>query len=165
MLELRIPPTTVAPAPAPTATPSVAPDALVHTVLHSVLQGVARTLTSSPWLTAGFAVLLVIAVGRVFRKVVYPSGPRDPLRLFTSGDKATILARAGGRCESHSAIVGRCQAVNDLQADHVIPWSRSGRTAIENGQALCKQHNRAKSAKVPFKWQRRALDKRRQSYL
>lgn len=33
---------------------------------------------------------------------------------------------------------------NEMDADHVTPWSRGGTTSIENCQMLCKTHNRAK---------------------
>lgn len=101
---------------------------------------------------------------KVVRKDLYPSGASGRSAAVPAADKAVILARAGRRCEHHSPVCGRCRAANDLQADHVIPWSRSGPTNISDGQALCKRHNRAKGASVPFVRQRRALEKRREHY-
>jgi hypothetical protein len=150
------------PPPKPTTT---APSSVANALLHSVWHGIWQAFSSSPWLAVLLAAFIALAVLRVVRKVIYPSGNRDPVRLFSGANKAMILARAGGRCERHSWVTGRCQELDNLQADHVIPWSRSGTTSISNGQALCKHHNRAKAANVPFKWQRRALDKRRESYL
>lgn len=34
---------------------------------------------------------------------------------------------------------------HDFEADHLKPWSREGLTTIDNGQVLCKHHNRVKS--------------------
>jgi 5-methylcytosine-specific restriction endonuclease McrA len=86
------------------------------------------------------------------------------VRRFSRADKSAILTRAGGRCEHHGWLFGRCRETIGLEADHVHPWSRGGPTAIANGQALCRRHNRLKRATVPFAWQLRALEKRRAAY-
>ena len=78
--------------------------------------------------------------------------------------EAVILTRAGHRCEHHHLLLGRCRTTDQLEADHIHPWSRGGQTALANGQALCKQHNRAKRATVPYGWQLRALERRRTTY-
>lgn len=75
-----------------------------------------------------------------------------------------MLSRAGGRCEHHSALTGRCRTTTDLEADHVHPHSRGGRTNLTNGQALCRRHNRRKHARVPYAWQLNQLARRRGSY-
>ena len=36
------------------------------------------------------------------------------------------------------------------EADHIIPWSKGGRTISENGQLIAKRINRAKSDSVDF---------------
>ncbi len=55
--------------------------------------------------------------------------------------RALLLRAAGGRC-------GRCGCAlgADWQADHVEPWSRTGRTNALGMQALCPSCNRAKGA-------------------
>jgi hypothetical protein len=35
---------------------------------------------------------------------------------------------------------------------------------VANAQALCGRHNRAKAATVPFRWQLRAIERRRTRY-
>lgn len=35
----------------------------------------------------------------------------------------------------------------DMGADHIIPWSKGGKTERDNCQMLCKHHNRSKGAK------------------
>lgn len=37
--------------------------------------------------------------------------------------------------------------LEEMEADHIVPWSKGGRTVIENGQLLCRDCNRRKSAK------------------
>lgn len=32
-----------------------------------------------------------------------------------------------------------------MEADHITPWSKGGKTLVENCQMLCKEHNRRKS--------------------
>lgn len=133
---------------------------IAGSVLHAVWTGV----ISSAWgaLAAGLFVLL--AAVRAVQAVRYPRWVRDPVRRFSRIDKLEILRRAGGRCEHHAWIAGRCPATDALEADHVIPWSRSGPTIVGNGQALCRRHNRSKRATIPFGWQLRALAKRRVGY-
>ena len=35
------------------------------------------------------------------------------------------------------------------EADHIKPWSKGGRTTIENGQLIKKAYNRVKSNSIP----------------
>ena len=35
--------------------------------------------------------------------------------------------------------------LEDMHADHKIPWSKGGHTTLENGQMLCREHNLEKS--------------------
>jgi hypothetical protein len=95
--------------------------------------------------------------------VAHPFTGRDPIRLFDRADKAELLRRAGGRCEHHAWLGGRCKATEFLEADHVHPW-RGGWTHVSNGQILCKSHNREKRASIPFNWQLRGIAKRRAAY-
>lgn len=37
--------------------------------------------------------------------------------------------------------------IEEMDADHIIPWSKGGKTEISNCQMLCKHHNRSKGAK------------------
>ena len=120
-------------------------------------------ISSSPWLGVLLVALVVGSFVRFVRDIVH-SGPKDPVRLFSRQDKAAILARAGGRCEFHGWLFGRCDATDRLEADHVHPHSRGGWTNVANGQALCRRHNMMKRASMPYGWQLRALEKRRRSY-
>ena len=37
--------------------------------------------------------------------------------------------------------------IEEMHADHIIPWSKGGHTTLENGQMLCREHNLAKGNK------------------
>ena len=89
---------------------------------------------------------------------------RDPQRLFTSRQKNALIARAQGRCEHKNPLWLRCRATTGLQADHVVPWSRGGATALTNGAALCQRHNARKSNRMPSPLYRWRLRQRRRNY-
>ena len=42
---------------------------------------------------------------------------------------------------------GKHFEINEMQADHITPWSKGGKTAQDNCQMLCATHNRAKGNK------------------
>lgn len=65
------------------------------------------------------------------------------IRAFTLSQKTTVYARQKGIC-------ARCQKVcepNEMEADHIMPWSQGGKTDVENCQMLCRECNRRKSDK------------------
>lgn len=71
----------------------------------------------------------------------------DPRRYFDDSEKDLIIKRDGQRCAHIDAATGeQCTetAYNKLEVDHVIPWSKGGRTNIDNAQLLCKHHNTSK---------------------
>lgn len=137
--------------------------ALLRSIVDGVVRGAVHAAASSPVVLALFILVGVTVAVRVVRGVLYLGWRRDPVRLFPRADKAVILLRAGNRCEKH-ALFGRCRAVETLEADHIHPWSRGGQTALPNGQALCRRHNRLKRAVIPFGWQVRRLERRRAAY-
>lgn len=63
-------------------------------------------------------------------------------RQFDDDQKKTMYANQGGRCR----LCNKPFDLEKMHADHVIPWSRGGKTSIENGQMLCIQCNLKKSA-------------------
>jgi hypothetical protein len=70
-----------------------------------------------------------------------PQGPLYPDDGFVSPDlRAAIYARDGYRCL-------RCKREENLQIDHVKPWSRGGYTTEANLQTLCGRCNRWKGTK------------------
>lgn len=72
---------------------------------------------------------------------------RDGQRLFSLDQKIAIWERAQHQCEWGEG-ESRCPATfsdpRDADADHVVKWSESGRTTIDNGRLLCTKHNRGR---------------------
>lgn len=65
------------------------------------------------------------------------------LRQFDGRIKRRVFERQGGKCE-------QCRQpfpIEEMEADHITPWSLGGRTVEDNCQVLCKEHNRRKAAR------------------
>jgi len=69
---------------------------------------------------------------------------RDSRRRFRGTVRSTVWTRDGGVCWYCGATV----TLDRVQIDHVIPWSRGGRTVEDNGVTSCAPCNRSKSNKV-----------------
>ncbi|NJL39327.1 MAG: HNH endonuclease [Leptolyngbyaceae cyanobacterium RM2_2_4] len=65
-------------------------------------------------------------------------------RHFTSIQKLIILKRSGYLCE----ICGVSLTPETFHADHKIPYSLGGETAVYNGQALCSTCNLKKGNRL-----------------
>jgi 5-methylcytosine-specific restriction endonuclease McrA len=128
------------------------------------LEDVLNASSSAPWVAGFFAVMAFSTLVRGVRRVVHGRHPKDPQRRFSGFQREEIFTRAGNRCEHHSWPFGRCGETDHLQADHVHPHSWGGATAIENGQVLCRRHNKQKAARVPWNWQLARLARRRGAY-
>ena len=65
-----------------------------------------------------------------------------------SKHKTLSAAKSAKKCPlcaiGHDANAKRIWKFNEMDADHVTPWSKGGATDIRNCQMLCKTHNRAK---------------------
>ena len=64
------------------------------------------------------------------------------IRAFDRRDKWAAYERQGHKC----AICGKPFPFEAMHGDHIIPWSKGGRTIPENCQMLCTQCNLKKSA-------------------
>lgn len=76
-------------------------------------------------------------------------------RAFNQSERAALFDYSNGACTICGADLG-----HDWEADHVLPYSLGGATDVANGQALCRECNRAKGATPPFElreWQEDAL--------
>ncbi|RLI59435.1 MAG: HNH endonuclease [Candidatus Asgardarchaeum californiense] len=65
------------------------------------------------------------------------------IRIFTDGQKREAYERQKGiciHCSEHFEL-------EDMEADHITPWSKGGKTLPENCQMLCVGCNRTKSNK------------------
>lgn len=147
--------------PTPSPSPSTVDPA--HAALHGFWNGLTTVADQHRWIPVIVGLMIGIALVRSARLAIH-SGPRDPVRRFTRTEKAMLLGRAGHQCEHHGWPVGRCTSTEQLEADHVHPWSRGGWTHVSNGQILCRAHNRAKSAAVPFDRSLRRISERRTTY-
>lgn len=63
------------------------------------------------------------------------------LRTFDNSIKRTRYTQQNGCC----AICGKHFKIEEMEADHITPWSKGGKTELENCQMLCKECNRKKS--------------------
>jgi hypothetical protein len=63
------------------------------------------------------------------------------IRAFTDTQKREAYERQGGVCSTCK----KSFAIEEMEADHITPWSKNGRTISENCQMLCKDDNRRKS--------------------
>lgn len=68
------------------------------------------------------------------------------IRAFTDNEKQTMYERQNGICPMCAA-QGNAKRwkLEEMHADHKLPWSRGGHTTLENGQMLCREHNLQKS--------------------
>lgn len=69
----------------------------------------------------------------------------DPTRMFTDDDKQYLYDKEP-RCSHMNEDGSRCPETSykKLEVDHIIPWSKGGRTTRDNAQLLCKSHNASK---------------------
>ena len=65
------------------------------------------------------------------------------IREFSKRDKAVAYERQDGKC----AICGNEFEIDQMEGDHIVPWSKGGRTTSDNCQMLCVDCNRKKSNK------------------
>lgn len=65
------------------------------------------------------------------------------IRAFTDAIKLAAYERQKGVC----AHCGKEFAIDQMEADHITPWSKGGHTTAENCQMLCRECNRRKSGK------------------
>jgi hypothetical protein len=63
------------------------------------------------------------------------------IRAFTDKDKTKKYNQQKGICP----ICGEYHTIEEMEGDHIIPWSKGGKTTIDNLQMLCKKCNREKS--------------------
>lgn len=65
----------------------------------------------------------------------------DPKRTFTSDVKDNLFAQSQRCCKCNSV-----KKYNELEVDHIVAWSKGGRTNLQNAQLLCKSCNTSKGA-------------------
>lgn len=65
------------------------------------------------------------------------------IRAFSDNNKREAYERQDGICPS----CGERFKIDKMEADHIKPWSKGGKTTSENCQMLCLRCNRTKSSK------------------
>lgn len=65
------------------------------------------------------------------------------IRAFTDNQKREAYERQEGDCPA----CGKHFALHEMEADHITPWSKGGKTVADNCQMLCISDNRIKSGK------------------
>lgn len=78
------------------------------------------------------------------------------IRAFSDRERLTMYERQGGICpvckkygrsivdEAHGSDNAHWE-LSEMQADHVLAWSKFGPTILDNCQMLCEKHNKEKS--------------------
>ena len=66
-------------------------------------------------------------------------------RVITKDVQTEVWRRDQGRCVE-------CGSNENIEYDHIIPWSKGGGNTTRNIQLLCQECNRSKSAKEPGTW-------------
>lgn len=64
------------------------------------------------------------------------------LRAFDNDEKLTMYNRQNGLCN----ICGKPFDISEMHGDHVLPWSKGGKTTLDNGQMLCTTCNLKKGS-------------------
>ena len=64
------------------------------------------------------------------------------IRQFTPAMRRAAYERQGGICP----VCKKHYEIEGMEADHITPWSKGGRTSAENCQMLCLEDNRRKGA-------------------
>jgi len=65
------------------------------------------------------------------------------IRAFTEAHRLAAFERQKGVCP----LCGKAFPLGEMHADHIVPWSKGGRTVPENCQMLCRACNFAKGGK------------------
>ena len=65
------------------------------------------------------------------------------IRAFSPAQKQTAYSKQGGLC----AIRGESYPIEDMEADHIVPWVEGGKTDLSNCQMIHRDENRTKGRK------------------
>lgn len=81
----------------------------------------------------------------------YPDrrSPRNDTRHIAHRKWAAVLARDGFTCQNPSCGL-RDETCQELQVDHIVPWSISHDSSLSNLQTLCTLCNLRKGAKLEW---------------
>lgn len=83
---------------------------------------------------------------RKFFEAVPDIEPKDSHRLFAHEQRLAIFRRDGGVCRLRRKCEGVKCEWDAWEADHIVAWSKGGKTTVQNGQVACPECNTAKGA-------------------
>lgn len=78
---------------------------------------------------------------RIYEYVITQDEKYLELRTFSDAVKMVVFEEQEGKCVA----CGKAFAYEQMEGDHIIPWSKHGKTEKDNCQMLCKKCNREKS--------------------
>ena len=78
----------------------------------------------------------------IYSYVLDPNPKYLNIRAFTESQKTTLYERQQGICPHCKNKFEK----REMEADHITPWIKGGKTELSNGQMLCKSCNRTKSS-------------------
>ena len=65
------------------------------------------------------------------------------IRAFTQSQKRSLYEKQEGICPA----CGEHFEISQMEADHITPWHKGGKTELNNGQMLCRECNRQKGGR------------------
>ena len=69
------------------------------------------------------------------------------IREFSDSIKRKVYKKQAGQCPWCIKNGNfKTYAIEEMEGDHITPWSQGGKSTEDNCQMLCKMHNRKKSA-------------------
>ena len=79
----------------------------------------------------------------IYRYILTGEEKHLNIRAFDDAVKQRVYEKQGGKC----AESGKPFRIEEMEADHITPWSEGGKTVEENCQMLSKESNRRKGAR------------------
>jgi 5-methylcytosine-specific restriction endonuclease McrA len=74
-------------------------------------------------------------------KRIWNKGINPRTRHICAGLRRAVYEKHGSKCK-------QCGSSEEIEIDHIIPWSKGGLTVLENLQPLCWLHNGQKGSRV-----------------
>lgn len=91
-----------------------------------------------------WAIVAIYAIWTIYNRPRVPWFLRDRQRFARQDQRRAVFGRFGHKCY-------RCSAANQIEVDHVLPWSKGGRTEIDNLVPLCHRCNQRKGTRYGLK--------------
>ena len=79
-------------------------------------------------------------------KRTYSKSYNTSTRNFSKGMKQKAYNAQSGRCRH----CGKHGSMKDMEADHIVPYSKGGKTTYSNLQILCRPCNRSKGNRFSY---------------